>query len=347
MDSPRSIAVIQTAFLGDIILTSAFLRDLRELYPNEKIIFVTTPAGEKMLSPNPWNIEFLVFDKRGRDKGPQGLWRMARSLRKHKIETVFCIHRSVRSALLAQMCGAKNRIGFKQSSMSFLWTQTADRDQFVYESEKNQALLKVFHPSCELEKPYPQLFLRDGAADIRDFHLPNGDFIVMAPSSVWATKRWPAERFGQVAASLWQSHKIPTIFVAGSEKADLEVSRIAYEEASKLAANASFVNLAGLTNLEQLKAILAKAKIVFANDSAPLHIGVSFNKPTVACFGPTTKSLGFFPYGPPERTKVLEIDGLSCRPCGLHGHHKCPEKHFRCMLDIKTESVVEAVKQFL
>ncbi|MCA1742471.1 MAG: lipopolysaccharide heptosyltransferase II, partial [Desulfovibrionales bacterium] len=74
----------------------------------------------------------------------------------------------------------------------------------------------------------------------------------------------------------------------------------------------------------------------------PMHLAWTQNTPLIALFGPTVKKLGFFPRG--KNSTVLESD-LSCRPCGLHGHRSCPEKHHRCMMDITPETVIKHIRK--
>jgi heptosyltransferase-2 len=107
------------------------------------------------------------------------------------------------------------------------------------------------------------------------------------------------------------------------------------------------LNLAGKTSIGSMKAVLEGAKFVVANDTAPLHVAIAMGVPVVGVFGPTTKEIGFFPNAPEGMASVVEVNGLSCRPCGLHGHHKCPLGHFKCMLELTPEAVMVEVEKFL
>jgi heptosyltransferase-2 len=101
------------------------------------------------------------------------------------------------------------------------------------------------------------------------------------------------------------------------------------------------LNWVGETTLKELIALIGRCQTFLTNDSGPLHIAVATRVPTVAIFGPTTKELGFFPYG--SGHIVIEKD-LPCRPCSLHGTNKCPLDHFKCMNLITPEEVFEAVR---
>jgi heptosyltransferase-2 len=102
-----------------------------------------------------------------------------------------------------------------------------------------------------------------------------------------------------------------------------------------------------MTSLGALKSVLSRARLVVANDSAPLHIAIAMGATVVGIFGPTTKELGFFPKAPPGKSATAELAELNCRPCGLHGHNACPLGHFRCMLDLKPEAVLKEAESLL
>jgi heptosyltransferase II len=352
---PKTYAVIQTAFLGDIALTSSFLRDLRSLHPQAKIIFVTTPAGIELLRDNPWDIELLPFAKRGVDAGPRGLWRKANILRAKKINRVYCLHRSARSVLLARFSGAPERIGFLEAAMSWLFTKKISRADYQFEAQKNRALLL----SCEskgtiLPEPFPVLYCSEQEtwqAEQLLQSLGQKPFVAMATSSVWATKRWPAERFGAVAAHLWKCKQMPIVFLGAGDAADTDCTDRAIAAFRALVPADEFaeahLNLNGQTKLGVLKAVLKRTKVLLCNDSAPLHIAIAKDTAVVAIFGPTTRSLGFFPFAKDGMSAVIEHPHLECRPCGKHGHHRCPLKHFRCMLDLDTQRVIETLEPFL
>lgn len=351
MKSPKqetkSILVIQTAFVGDIVLTTSFLAGLRALAPQAKISLLTTPAGVQLLTPNPWNIQLLPYDKRGKEKGTAGFLRKARELRALKPQLVFCLHRSLRSALLAKVTGGFI-VGFQESAGSVLFGKRVSRKGFAYEAEKNLALLKGhFGEAANGIAPFPALSASDkDRVSATTLLLGEGKFVALAPSSVWATKRWPVDKFAELAKQLWQKHQLRSVIVGGQEPQDIALGK---QLAQLCEQNGAPVprDLSGKTNLGALKVVLQKAELVVSNDSAPLHIAIAMGTKTVGVFGPTTKELGFFPLAPEGKASVAEVSGLSCRPCGLHGHAACPQGHFRCMLELSPDTVGAAVDKLL
>ena len=102
------------------------------------------------------------------------------------------------------------------------------------------------------------------------------------------------------------------------------------------------MNWAGETSLKELIAAISRCSVFLTNDSGPMHVAVASGIPTVAIFGPTTRELGFFPYG--KGHTVIEKN-LECRPCGLHGAKECPLGHFQCMRQITPDEVFAAVRE--
>jgi heptosyltransferase-2 len=130
-----------------------------------------------------------------------------------------------------------------------------------------------------------------------------------------------------------------TAVIVGGKK-DLDLG----EQVCRLS-NGHPVNFASKTTLSELMAFMKFFKLFVTNDSGPMHIATAFGVPTLGIFGPTTRELGFFPYG--EGHRVVEVKDLPCRPCALHGGKKCPEGHFKCMRDITVDEVFDTVKEML
>jgi heptosyltransferase-2 len=158
------------------------------------------------------------------------------------------------------------------------------------------------------------------------------------PGSVWPTKCWPEENYAKLITRLERELGIISIIVGGKNDLDLG------EQVVRLA-DAHPINFSSKTTLTELMALMKHFKIFITNDSGPMHIATAFGVPTLGIFGPTTKELGFFPYG--EGHRVIEVKGLPCRPCALHGGKKCPEGHFKCMRDITVDEVFAAAKEML
>jgi len=159
--------------------------------------------------------------------------------------------------------------------------------------------------------------------------------VALAPGSVWNTKRWPEEKFVLLARGL-QDSGLDLVLIGGREDRPL-CGRIAAAVAE------TPLNAAGELSPLQSAELIRRCRVLVSNDSAPAHLATGVRTPVVALFGATVPSFGFAPRGPSDR--VIETTGLSCRPCSIHGGHRCPIATFDCMERIKPRTVHDAVIQ--
>jgi heptosyltransferase-2 len=154
-------------------------------------------------------------------------------------------------------------------------------------------------------------------------------FCALAPGSVWATKRWPAERFAGLARRLIVETGAQIYLLGGQSDAGL-CARLAREIGE------ACINTAGKLTLRQSAALLDRCQILVSNDSAPTHLGVATRCKVITIFGPTVPAFGFAPFG--DGHVVIE-KSLPCRPCSSHGSKRCPIGTHACMLEISSEEV--------
>ncbi len=318
--------VIQTAFLGDVILTTPLLTRLAER--NGPVDVVTTPAAASLLEKHPAVANVLRYDKRGTARGWRGLRKMGAELRRRHYERVYLPHRSLRSAVLALWSGASERIGFDDSPAAISYTTRVPRARNGHEVERILALAGRHGgepPSVTLGLT-PADDLAAEAWLLR--HDVRSPFVAVAPGSIWATKRWPY--YAELTARLEQ----PSVIVGSADDARLAAAIVETSSGRVLSA-------AGALSLRQSAALIRRAAVLVTNDSAPLHLATAVGTPVVAIFGPTVPEFGF---GPRRRGDVtVGNDELPCRPCSKHGPPQCPLGHHRCMRDLTVEQVMQAI----
>ena len=144
------------------------------------------------------------------------------------------------------------------------------------------------------------------------------------------TKRWPVERFLQVAERLVESFDAKILLLGDAQ--DVELTEFIKQKLSD-----STIDLAGKLDLMQSACALNRADFAMTNDSGLMHMATALKKPVIAIFGSTVQELGFFPVG--EQNLVIQNNELSCRPCTHIGKNTCPRRHFKCMMDISAEEV--------
>jgi len=333
-----SILVIQTAFLGDAVLTAPLLGALHERFPKSRIDVLATPEIADVFRQHPAVSSTLIFDKRGKEHALAARWSLARALAKNHYAVAIIPHRSLTSALIARIAGIPRRIGFNTSQGKWLLTDVVPFQWGTHDVDRNLALLAPlgsassavqwgFKADPEAQKKVDARLLQAGVS-------PGTRLVGINAGSVWATKRWLPEGFAAVADRLMNEPQTRVLFIGGPK------DRPAVDAIMQKMQNQP-LNWAGETELKELIAAIGRCTVFLTNDSGPMHIAVAANIPTVAIFGPTTKELGFFPYGPGHT--VIERD-LDCRPCGLHGADQCPLGHFKCMKEITADMVFAAVK---
>ncbi|MBI3297501.1 MAG: lipopolysaccharide heptosyltransferase II [Elusimicrobia bacterium] len=341
----KNVLVMQTSFLGDALLTLPMAKRVKEVIPGCRLTVLTRPDTADVFKACREVDEVLVDDKRGRHRGLGGLWSAAGELRGRGFDLVLVAHRSFRSALLARLAAIPRRIGFSSSAGAFLFHETVAFPWGAPEAERNLALLLPLAPGLRAG-PADSLYLTKGregdaaaAIDKRLAEAGVGDspLVGLHPGSIWPTKRWFPERFAALASRLSKEASAKVVLLGGPGDKALSADIAA-------AAGVPVLDWTGRTTLPELLALTAKLDLLVTNDSGPMHVAAAHGVPVLALFGPTTKELGFFPYG--DGHKVLEAD-LACRPCGLHGAKACPEGHFLCMRLITVEQVFEAARGLL
>lgn len=334
----KKILIVQTAFIGDVILATPLAQAAHAIFAPCTVDFMAIPAAANLLERNPSIARVLIFDKRDKQRGVAALWRFAKALRAENYDLAIVPHRSLRSALLVWLARIPQRIGFDRSAGAFLFTQRV-RYQEKHEVERNLDLLRHFGEIPEKLKPRVDWDEAD-ATRVAEF-TKNADskrvWCALAPGSVWATKRWPADRFAKLAKALIAEVNANVFLIGGQSDAELcrEIQQAVGENC---------FNLAGMLSLRQSAALLDHCAVLISNDSAPTHLGVATNCKVITIFGPTVPRFGFAPYG--EGHDVVEHN-LPCRPCSAHGTKKCPIGTHACMQEIAVEGVFNLVKAIL
>jgi heptosyltransferase-2 len=345
-DGRESSLVIQTSFLGDTVLTTPLIEELAQ---RGAVDVLTTPAAAALLRGNPHIRELFVYDKRRTDAGLSGLWRMAGTLRGHYKafdgtggrRAAYLAQGSVRSAALALLAGFRERTGFATASGRALYTRRVPHRGDRHHAERLWRLAFDGEPTGTM--PRPRLYPAAAEQRVVDALLspahgpPAGGrpLVVLAPGSVWQTKRWPY--YPELARRLAPTHRLA--IVGGAE--DGRLARAILDALGDSAAPNDVIDATGKLSLLGSAELIGRAELLVTNDSLPQHIASAMGTPTVTIFGPTVPAFGFGPLAP--RSIALGHDALDCRPCHHHGPRRCPLGHWRCMTELTVERVLEAV----
>lgn len=322
--------VVQTSFLGDVILTTPLIAELSQRGP---VDVLTTPIGRTVLANNPAVRNVIVFNKKANGRIIQ-TWKVARSLREPEsglqASTAYMAQGSMRSAAIAAFAGIPERIGFNTSAGKPFYTRTVEYRGDKHHAERLLRLAGV--ENVEEERIRPSLYPGDADRRAVDRLLGGSSpFIVFAPGSAWGTKRWPY--FPHLARIL--TAEFPVVVIGGAAE-----SALAGE--IEIAAPGKTVDATGELSVLGSAELIRRAAAIVSNDSAPLHLASAMNTPTVAVFGPTVPDFGFGPLS--DVRAIAGLEGLACRPCDRHGPQRCPLGHWRCMRELSAEYVYELLQ---
>lgn len=327
--APSRIAVVQTAFLGDVVFVSPLARALKVAWPRARLTFVTTPKAAPLAACIPGVDAVIPFDKRRADSGLSGLRRIARRL--ETPDLILVPHPSLRSALLARMSRAQVRVGHEARWTGWAYTLAVPKHE---------------------REPYAQSYLDlaralgiDGSPDLRlvapaeevgkaSALLGDGPCVGLVVGSEWATKRWPVESFSGLADECLRQGWRPVLLGAPAERPIAEAVKAAMKEGAPL-------DLVGNAVLESV-GVISLLKAVVGGDSGLLHISRALGVPSLLLFGPTDPGL----HNLEPQAQALRL-GLECQPCHRHGPMRCPLGHHDCMAKLTVERVWEALHLLL
>lgn len=329
--------VIQTSFLGDMVLTTPLIAYLGERGP---VDVVSTPAAAELLAGNPDVRERIIYDKRRGDRGVGGFLRLSRLLRSRRYDAVYLAQGSVRSGALAVAAGVGDRVGFATSAGRAFYTTRIAPTEGTHHAARLLAL-GTREPGREPAgaRMRPRLYPGDLERARVDAVIANAEaagdrLIAVAPGSIWATKRWP--HFAPLTGALARDWRI--VVVGGEADRPLAAEILAL-------APGRTIDTTGRLSLLASAELIRRAAVLVTNDSLPLHLASAMNTPTVAVFGPTIPRFGFGPLA--DRFEIAEDRDLVCRPCGSHGPMRCPLGHWRCMREISADAVLPLVRAVL
>lgn len=328
----KKFLIIQTSFIGDVVLATSLAEKLHAHYPGAQIDFLLRKGNEGLLRDHPFIHKVWVWNKKER-KIPN-LLRLCREIRKERYDAVINPHRFASSGLVCLLSGAKFKSGFDKNPLSVTYTHKyphiiaeSAAGPYLHETQRNQLLVQEL---TDKQAMHPALY--PTPADYERVKAWKGKpYICIAPSSVWFTKQFPAEKWVSFITALPGNL---TVYLLGAPSDVTLASQLI--EASR---RKNIENLCGQLDFLQSAALMKDAVMNYVNDSAPLHFCSAVQAPVTAVYCSTVPSFGFGPLG--HDAHIVQLASpLYCRPCGLHGHKACPEGHFRCAMEITNQQLL-------
>lgn len=331
------ILIIDLAFIGDVLLMTPVARALKKTYANATITVMTIPMTESIARMNPYIDDVIVYDKRGKDSGLIGMWRVAERIKPKNFDLTVSMNFAVRGAVVAWLAGIPYRLGYdaQHGGLFLNLIQSSKRDDIKHETENH---LEVLRPlgindkaqDTSLALNIPESAVASLAEKAKRLHIPNEGYLVLCPFGSYERK----DIFQATAAHLVRHYSARrAIFLIGGKAEEprlMEIARLA-----KLPQNNV---LAGTLTLAELAAFLSKADCLITCDTGPMHIAQAVGCRTVAIFGPTDPRV----WGPRGKNDVTLTQDFDCSPCW--GKGKCLHE-YACVGNTTARDIMRAVEQ--
>ncbi len=335
----NKILVIQTAFIGDAVLTLPLIEQICIKYNNPIIHVLAIPNTQEIFNNSPYVNKVIVYDKRNKDKGIWGIIKLSKLLKKENYTLIISPHRSFRTSILVMLTNVKNSIGFDNASFNYVYKKIVKYNKNEHEVLRNLRLID-FNPNEENWRIIPkQSVSKEVKEKVNNFLLEHQikNFICIAPGSVWQTKMYPLEYYIEIAKHF--AKKGYKVIILGSKSEQELCSKFISKE------NENIINSAGVFSIPEVIELIGKSSLLICNDSAPTHFGMINDVKVLTVYCSTVAEFGFYPYN--SKSKYLSYDNLTCKPCGIHGHKECPIKTFDCGYKLLPSIIIKQAEELI
>jgi heptosyltransferase-2 len=330
------------------------MKRIKDWDPDTPVVLACRPGLGDFFKKFGLADEIVAIDKKDKAAAQQTLAKLAQQ----KWDVLFVPHESPRTALMMRKLKAKHKVSFSKWWNGLVYDRRVKKPVDFPDALRQLSLLtpldsKLAENFCSEEiqalknpqtrTPHVVDFSRPVIPEWASMqvaqHTGGRHVIFMAPGSTWNTKRWTARGYVELARMLLaRGYEIELVGSKAERQLCNEIEFAVLDEAKP---GSLIANRAGATSLAELVERFRTGVALVSNDSGAMHAASAAGLPTVAIFGPTTLNLGFRPWQ--NRAQVVQLD-LDCRPCGKHGHDKCPLGHHHCMEKIDALTVMKAVE---
>jgi lipopolysaccharide heptosyltransferase II len=340
MNKPKRILIVRTDRLGDLILSTPIIRNLRLYYPDSHIAFMCRPYTRQVLEGNPYLDEVIVYDKYESQRSFFSSLRFGLGLRIKKFDLALILHPTNRSHLVTFLAGIHKRVGWDKK-LKFLLTDKLkhNKDQGKkHELEYNLDFLRylgipieekeIYFPLKEKENKRVDKILEKNNIDRKD------KIVVVHPSASCPSKRWPQDRFIELIKMIAEAQKTKTIVITSADQKKFGEKIIKEIEA---------IDLRGILTISETASLLSKAALLISCDSGPVHIAAALRVPVISIFGRKQAGLSPQRWAPTGENSYFLHKDVGCKTCLAHN---C-QKGFLCLQAVKPTEVYALAKKFL
>jgi ADP-heptose:LPS heptosyltransferase len=321
--------IIRFSSIGDIVLTTPVIRNLKAQVEGAEIHYLTKKAFLPVLEENPYIDRIHLLD--------DSLQKVIDALKAVDVDFIIDLHNNLRSSRVKLML---NKVSFTVSKLNFeKWLMVnlkINRLPDVHIVDRYMETLGMFH--VKNDRRGLDFFIRsENEMDIHGLPVSfQKGFIVVVAGAKHFTKQLPEQRL----IDLIKKINYPTLLLGGREDQE-RGGRIAGTIGEKC------INLCGVLTIQQSASYVKQAKLVITHDTGLMHIASAFGKTILSVWGNTIPQFGMYPYLPAENSEIFEVKNLRCRPCSKIGYEKCPLKHFKCMNLIDLDAIANKTAAML
>jgi len=334
------ILFIQTAFLGDALLTLPALQKLKEKNPDSVIDVLCIPTTSEIFKASQSVDNVIVLDKKGEHKSIFSTYKFVKKLKQNSYSKIYSPHRSFRTALIVLLMEVRETFGFDNAALFHTYKYLAHYELSKHEVQRNFDLIGYEYDK-DSWKVLPEIKVADETKQkiklfLSEKNVDNG-FIAIAPGSVWNTKKYPINYYEKIIEALVQKND-KVILIGGKNDFD-ECENLSSKFGNEV------INSAGIFSIIESIELLNYTKLLITNDSAPSHMAMCVDKKTITIYCSTIPEFGFYPYN--KKSASISFNDLKCKPCGIHGYETCPIKSFNCGLKVLPQDVIKKAEEFL
>lgn len=337
----KKILVIRFSSIGDIVLTTPVIRCLKNQMQDVEIHVLTKKKFSNLYKTNPHIDKVYEYD--------DALKKNIQELKSESYDFVVDLQKNKRSVRVTRALRCPHasfpKLNFKKFLLSTFKINIMPDVHIVDRYFKAVEKLGVTNDYQGLDffisekNNYDKSLLPEGFQEL--YHA----FVI---GGTYKTKILPAVKVAEIIKRINE----PVVLLGGPDDVEraeeilVRVNEPTSQQANKLSSDSQILNLVGKINLEQSASLVKNAKSVLTNDTGLMHIAAAFHKNIVSVWGNTVPELGMYPYLPkePERCHIVECKDIKCRPCSKLGFKECPKKHFKCMMEIDVDRVVEMLR---
>ncbi len=323
----KKILIIRFSSIGDIVLTTPVIRCLKEQHKAE-LHFITKEQYSPLLEANPYIDKIITIKKKVKE--------VASIIKSENYDFVIDLHKNFRSSQLKRIINAPNasfnKLNIKKWLIVNLRINRLPDIHIVDRYFQAVRRIDVYNDYKGLDYFVPEKDKLEESELPKDFR---NEYIAIVIGGKHNTKIYPEEKILEIIKGI----NTKVILLGGQED-------IPRGDQLARAFPEKVFNSCGKFSINKSAGIIKNANLVITNDTGLMHIAAAFRKKIISTWGNTIPEFGMYPYLPGDEINsyIMEVEGLSCRPCSKIGYDKCPKKHFKCMMDIDVERILRIVR---